>query len=330
MTGRPATLLDVARVSGVSKSTVSDALQGTGRVAEATRERVRRVARELGYRPNSAARSLRRSSTGSIGLRLPRTATRLDYYMSLAFGVVERAQEAGLDVMLLAPGGSADGLAARVDGLVIVDPDAEDAALPALLDAGVPVVTGERYPGPAAAPHGVVVCDTAGSLNALLDHVRERGARRPALLAPDGTSAWAVALRDTAADWARAHDTDVAVRLVPFVCSPAEAEEAAAALLASDPAVDAIVCAPDGAAPGVLRAAAGAGRRVGTDLPVASCVDGAAMRNATPPVTAVDLDPAGYGRACADLLSDLLAGTEQPGTVREHPWEPRLRDSTRR
>ncbi|MEV7893513.1 LacI family DNA-binding transcriptional regulator, partial [Streptomyces cyaneofuscatus] len=82
MTSRTVTLLDVARTAGVSKSTASDALQGSGRVAEATRDRVRAVAEELGYRPNSAARRLRRSSTGAIGLHLPQTATRLDYYMS--------------------------------------------------------------------------------------------------------------------------------------------------------------------------------------------------------------------------------------------------------
>lgn len=49
------TLLDVARAAGVSKSTASDALQGSGRVAEATWDRVRGIAEELGYRPNSAA-----------------------------------------------------------------------------------------------------------------------------------------------------------------------------------------------------------------------------------------------------------------------------------
>nr|WP_240647064.1 LacI family DNA-binding transcriptional regulator [Streptomyces globisporus] len=185
MTSRTVTLLDVARAAGVSKSTASDALQGSGRVAEATRDRVRAVADELGYRPNSAARRLRRASTGAVGLHLPATATRLDYYMNLAFGAVERAQEDGLDMVLLAPSGAAGGrIASRVDGLLVIDPEAGDSAVPGLLDAGVPVVTGERYLGPAAAPSAAVVCDNAASLTALLDHVTERGARRPAVLAP--------------------------------------------------------------------------------------------------------------------------------------------------
>ncbi|MFE1819624.1 LacI family DNA-binding transcriptional regulator [Streptomyces anulatus] len=395
MTSRTVTLLDVARAAGVSKSTVSDALQGSGRVAEATRDRVRAVAEELGYRPNSAARRLRRASTGAVGLHLPATATRLDYYMNLAFGAVERAQEDGLDMVLLAPSGAADGrIASRVDGLLVIDPEPGDSAVPGLLDAGVPVVTGERYLGPATGPSGAVVCDNAASLTALLDHVTERGARRPALLAPSGSSAWATALRATAGSWGRAHGVAVTLRTVPFAATPAEAEAATRALLAADPAVDAVICAPDGSAPGVLRAAATLGRKVGAisaseassaheaseargtssaskessrndrsggndgtgrtgeggrsegggpgspggtgaatgpagaGLLVASCVDGTATRGAEPPVTAVDLHPTAYGRACAELLCDILADRAAPDTVRRHSWSLETRAST--
>ncbi|MFD6467609.1 LacI family DNA-binding transcriptional regulator [Streptomyces goshikiensis] len=330
MTPPAVTLLDVARAAGVSKSTVSDALQGSGRVAESTRDRVREVAEQLAYRPNSAARRLRRSSTGAIGLHLPQTATRLDYYMNLAFGAVQRAQEDGLDVVLLAaPAGAASGpLASRVDGLLVIDPEVGDSAVPGLLDAGVPVVTGERYLGPSPTPTGAVVCDNAASLTALLDHVQGRGARRPALLAPEGASAWAEALRGTAAAWGGSHGSQVALRTVPFAATPADAEAATRRLLASDPAIDAVICAPDGAAPGVLRAAAALGRTVGADLLVASCVDGVANRGASPPVTAVDLRPAAYGRACAELLCDILAARTPPDTVRRHAWALETRPST--
>ncbi|MFE9480095.1 LacI family DNA-binding transcriptional regulator [Streptomyces spororaveus] len=329
MTPPAVTLLDVARAAGVSKSTVSDALQGSGRVAEATRDRVRAVAEELGYRPNSAARRLRRASTGAVGLHLPQTATRLDYYMNLAFGAVQRAQEEGLDVVLLAPAGGASGpLASRVDGLLVIDPEVGDSAVPGLLGSGVPVVTGERYLGPSPTPAGAVVCDNAASLTALLDHVRDRGARRPALLAPEPASAWAEALRAAAAAWSASYGTEVAVRTVPFAATAADTETGTRRLLEADPGIDAVICAPDGAAPGTLRAATVLGRTVGADLLVASCVDGAANRSADTPVTAVDLRPAEYGRACAALLCDILAGRAEPGTVRHHTWVLETRPST--
>ncbi|WP_055565871.1 LacI family DNA-binding transcriptional regulator [Streptomyces atriruber] len=329
MNARTVTLLDVARAAGVSKSTASDALQGAGRVAEATREHVREVAARLGYRPNSAARRLRRASTGAIGLHLPQTATRLDYYMNLAFGAVARAQEEGLDVVLLAPATGAHGpLASRVDGLLVIDPEIGDPAVPGLLGAGIPVVTGERYLGSAPAPSGAVICDNSASLTALLDHVRERGARRPALLAPADTSAWAAALHATADDWGRAHGVPVEVRTVSFAATAREAEQATLALLAAAPGTDAVICAPDGAAPGVLHAAAAQGRAVGRDFYVAACVDGTATRSAGPPVTAVDLRPSAYGRACAELLCDILAGRTDAATVRTHQWALEARAST--
>lgn len=326
---RTVTLLDVAQAAGVSKSTVSDALQGSGRVAPATRDHVREVAARLGYRPNSAARRLRSARTGAIGLHLPQTATRLDYYMKLAFGAVARAQEEGLDVVLLAPAGGTHGpLASRVDGMLVIDPETGDAAVPALLDAGVPVVTGERYLGPAPDPVGAVVCDNAASLTALLDHVHDRGARRPALLAPADTSAWAAALHTTAENWGRDHALPVARHTVSFAATAREAEEATAALLAADPDIDAVVCAPDGAAPGVLRAATALGRTPGRDLLVASCVDGAATRGSSPAITAVDFRPADYGRVCVELLCDILAGRTGPETVRRHGWTLETRAST--
>lgn len=61
---------------------------------------------------------------------------------------------------------------------------------------------------------------------------------------------------------------------------------------------------------------------------VASCVDGTAARGCNPPVTAVDLRPAAYGRSCAELLCDILVGRAAADTVRRHDWVLETRDST--
>lgn len=65
---RRVTLQDVAKAAGVNVSTASDALKGTGRVAEATREKVRRIAAEHKYIPNMAARALVTGRTGAIAI----------------------------------------------------------------------------------------------------------------------------------------------------------------------------------------------------------------------------------------------------------------------
>jgi LacI family transcriptional regulator len=62
------TIKDLARVAGVSIGTASKALNGAGRMRQETRDRVLAAAREIGYRPNDLAHSLRRARSRTIGI----------------------------------------------------------------------------------------------------------------------------------------------------------------------------------------------------------------------------------------------------------------------
>lgn len=64
------TINDIAQLAGVNKSTVSRALNGSGRVNEATREKIERIALEHGFTPNLAAQTLARGTGKNIGLIL--------------------------------------------------------------------------------------------------------------------------------------------------------------------------------------------------------------------------------------------------------------------
>lgn len=66
--GRPPAMVDVAAAAGVSHQTVSRVVNGTGKVAEATRARVLAAIEELGYRPNSVARALVTRRSGLLGV----------------------------------------------------------------------------------------------------------------------------------------------------------------------------------------------------------------------------------------------------------------------
>src|SRR5690606_9590863 len=88
--GRPphgrAGIRDVAAAAGVAITTVSDALNGKGRLPDTTRRPVRTVADRLGYRPSAAARTLRTGKSGLIGLTVttygeePFTFTEFAYF----------------------------------------------------------------------------------------------------------------------------------------------------------------------------------------------------------------------------------------------------------
>ncbi|MFC4113308.1 LacI family DNA-binding transcriptional regulator [Nonomuraea zeae] len=324
----PVTILTVAREAGVSKTTASDALRGSGRVSESTRETVARVAERLGYVPNGSARHLRKASTGTIGLHVPEVLTRSSYYMSFVFGVVEQAARHDYDVTLITSGQRRT-RPPRVDGLVLGDPLGGDPVVESLMGTGLPTVSCERFPG-ARQADGVVWSDHAPMLARLLDHLRESGAARPGLIVAGDESDWAASVHRGYLDWCGSHGVAPLVRRVSFDATGDEVRAAARALLdAKDVSrggpMDALVCAPAGAATEVAPLL----REAGADVLLASCVDSAGTRLADPPITAIDLRPREAGASCAELLFELLSGAAPAGTERLHPIELALRASTR-
>ncbi|TYB58033.1 LacI family transcriptional regulator [Nonomuraea sp. PA05] len=324
----PVTILTVAREAGVSKTTASDALRGSGRVSERTRETVVAVAERLGYVPNGSARHLRKASTGTIGLHVPEVLTRSSYYMSFVFGVVEQAARHDYDVTLITSG-QRRARPPRVDGLVLGDPLGGDPVVESLMATGLPTVSCERFPG-ARQADGVVWSEHASMLGRLLDHLLGAGAARPGLIVAGDESDWAGSVHRGYLDWCGGHGVAPLVRRVSFDATGDEIRAAARALLAATPdattpdAMDALVCAPAGAATEVAPLL----REAGSGVLLASCVDSAATRMADPPITAIDLRPREAGASCAELLFELLSGAAQAGTERVHPIELEIRAST--
>src|ERR1043166_5514499 len=152
---RPVTARDVAARAGVSKPTVSLVLGGhpTARLSAATRARVQRAARELGYRPNLAARGLARGRSYAIGLLVP--DLRNPFFADVAGGPQRGAAEEGYALLLaeareIEPGRHLEALRARqIDGIIVDAVGAADLD-PGLL-AGLNVVLidepSTRWPG---------------------------------------------------------------------------------------------------------------------------------------------------------------------------------------
>src|SRR2546421_9082048 len=92
------TIYDVARLAGVSTATVSRALNGTGQIAPATRAAIDAAVAQLGYEPNTVARSLVTKSTQTIALLLPDISN--PFYAALVSGIQARAVEAGHTMLL--------------------------------------------------------------------------------------------------------------------------------------------------------------------------------------------------------------------------------------
>lgn len=94
----PLTIIDIARLSGVSKSTVSRVLSGATNVSEDARVRVTDVVRSSGYRRNDLARSLRSGRTGMMGLLIPDIAN--PFWADVARGAQDAASGIGASVLI--------------------------------------------------------------------------------------------------------------------------------------------------------------------------------------------------------------------------------------
>lgn len=151
MTGRKDNLQleDLAAELGVSKSTVSRALSGKGRIGSETRKRVLAYAEEHGYAPNSIASSLARSKTNNIAVVIPSEAfsNEVPFFQQCLMGVCEAAARRQYDV-LVAPVGEADISVLRriianrkVDGVLLTRSLVVDYPADFLKDAGIPFVT---------------------------------------------------------------------------------------------------------------------------------------------------------------------------------------------
>ncbi|PPF30836.1 LacI family DNA-binding transcriptional regulator [Rathayibacter sp. AY1A3] len=298
-------LRDVALAAGVSVGTASSALAGTGRVSDATRERVKRVAQTLDYAPHAGARNLRRSRAGSIGLVLPRIDAEDSFYLEFAMGAAEWAATQGVAVSIITGAMLDDIPRLPVDAFLVPDVDVDSPRLAELVADRRPVVTADTVPDGAPTPSAVVAIDHGAGIRSLLDHLVERGATRPALLAPMTTVMWGRRLCAASASWFEERSIpDLSETLLPG--SSDETVLLAARRLAAAGA-DAIVGVPMGSAEPLVRAFAE--QREGRPL-IAGYVDHAALRAAG--VTAVDLRPREVGAACARLA---VSATNSPGAV---------------
>jgi LacI family transcriptional regulator len=176
------TVVDVARVAGVSTSTVSHVLNGTRTVLPETRDRVLEAIRLTGYRQHSVARALRRARTDSIGLAVSDITN--PYFIDVIRGIEAAARTAGYTLLLANAAEESKREAAairafaerRVDGLIVaLTAGGHDDVVPDLRRLGIPTVLVDRLSEPGFDQVGVV--NNAPTAK-LVTHLIDRGHRR--------------------------------------------------------------------------------------------------------------------------------------------------------
>ncbi|MGW2279986.1 LacI family DNA-binding transcriptional regulator [Streptomyces sp. NPDC001770] len=321
---------DVARVAGVSQATVSLVLGGKwpGRVSEATAERVRAGARELGYRPNLAARSLRLGRTRTALLVVP--ALTHEFFARVYTGAASVAADHDFGVVLYpSPDGTGpakDPFAsarAALDGVIASSMATE--ALGALGGTELPLVMLDSDPSGTGAAARVNL-DIADGMRQVAEHLLALGHRRFTHVAA-AVDSWTFAVRARALRETLAAVPGTSLRTV---ASPLEVSgglrAAEAALTGPGPRPTALVCDGDVLAAGACKAARRLGLRVPDDLSVSGFDDLALATAVEPELTTVALPAEQVGeRGMAALLAVLDGRPARTGSL---PVELVVRGST--
>jgi DNA-binding LacI/PurR family transcriptional regulator len=291
------TLATVAEEAGVSRQTVSNALNSPDLLRPDTLARVQDAIERLGYSPNRAARNLRTRASHLVGLRVDRAVedsanALMDRFLH---SLVDSTRAAGYHVLLFTADDTEDPIdgydellrSAAVDAFVVTDTYRGNPHAAYLAERGVPFVAfGRPWDEPTARHPWVDVDGRAGVIQAV-DHLVERGHQRIAwvgwqknvLIGEDRRTGWVTRMHEhglsTSQLSARGDDT---VEL---------GAKAAAAMLDGDPRPTAFVCVSDTVAMGVLRTLDERGLRAGRDIAVVGFDDSVAGQVHTPALTSV-------------------------------------------
>ncbi|MBG0563971.1 LacI family DNA-binding transcriptional regulator [Actinoplanes aureus] len=307
------TIKDVARLAGVSQSSVCRALADPDQVRPETRERVETAARNLGYVPNRAARSLITGRTGNIGVVLPDLANpffpsvvksiqtqarRFDYAVFLS----DTDEDPAVEVPLIRA------LAKQVDGFLLCSPRAADDEIKAFAGQTPIVVLNRRI---TAFPS--VTADSADGMRQAVAHLHALGHRRVAYVAGPRTS-WSN--RDRLRGL-RSATTSYQMELIEIgnVAPTVQGGTAAADLVIASPAT-AVLAYNDLVALGLLNRLQARGIDVPGRISVVGFDDILLAGLVSPGLTTVAIAKEHIGRVGVELLLELMADGERPTASR--------------
>ena len=320
-----ATIRDVASDAGVSVATVSRVLAGSTRVAADLAARVHDSAARLGYAPHSAAQSLARGRTRTVGVVVPNLANH--YFYAVIKQLLHDADRDGYrllvtdsDESLAAERALGANLVRQTDGLILCSPRAASNVLHEFVGSGKPVLVLNRVIDD---PHvSNVVVESYPAMRQLAQHVADLGHRRVMYLQGPARS-WQNKERWRAVRTLERQGVDLtAIRVGPTMEG---GYQAVPQILASG--ATAVLAYNDLAAVGVIGGLAAHGVRVPADISVTGYDDIPFARYVNPPLTTVHSPQEEVGAVAWKTMSGQLDG-DRPGPRTLLAAEPVIRTST--
>ncbi|MBN9245530.1 MAG: substrate-binding domain-containing protein [Mesorhizobium sp.] len=312
---------DVAAAAGVSGATVSRAINRTGPVSEAIRQRIEKAVVELGYVPNGAARALASHRTRVIGVVIP-TLENANFAIT-AEGAQRYLMKRGYHILVATSDYDPDQeweqvqslVSHGVDGIVLVGAQRDASVVEFLRSRRLPFVVTWTLAGDASTP--CVGFDNAEAARKLATHLINLGHRHIGVIAGltrnnDRAAARLEGVRRALSD----HKLVVAREMLlerPYRI--VEGQLALRALMAMSPAPTAVVCGNDHLAFGALIECGRQGIRVPEQVSVVGFDDLEFASQIVPSLTTVQVPAEEIGRRAAEYLLAHLAGEAAPPTT---------------
>lgn len=314
-------MADIARMAGVSISTVSRALAGNPLIPKTLRDQIVEIAQTHGYVVNQSARSLRLRKTDTIGVIIPLAHEAgqlisdpffLEMVGRLADEITRRDYSVLLNKVIVTEPGWLERIiqSHRADGLLLIGQSTQHEALNTVADTYRPmVVWGARLPGQRYCSVG---SDNVEGARRAVMHLVAEGRRRIAFIgaldAPEALQRFE-GYRQGLAEAGLPFDPAL---VAPSPYTMDEAHEAVTRFLASGASFDAVFAFSDVIALAALRALGEAGKHVPGDVAVVGFDDIVLARHSAPPLTTIRQDLEAGARAMVDLLFRRMAGEDAP------------------
>lgn len=304
------TIADVANALGVSKTTVSRAISGKGRVGADTRKKVLEYISENNYVPNALAKGLAQSKTYNIGLCVPEDFALVDlpFFQKCLMGICEVVGPMDYDVVISITNNYDVSQLERmvknrkVDGVIVTRTLTDDAPVRLLKENGIPFVTIGSNPDPDIIQ---IDNDNETACGMLTSILIKQGIEKIALLCGDSTH---VVTRNRKQGYLNAMreagicDLD---KMVYEDISGPLLEKAVDSIL--DEEYDCILCMDDSICVRVLDKLKAEGVSVPEDIKVASFYNSSVLERNVPSITSLKFDPRELGKTAARILLDILA-----------------------
>lgn len=313
------TLDDIAKELGCSKTTVSRALSGKGRISDGMRKKVLAYSEQCGYKPNILAKGLADSKTYNIGVVLPddQDLNEIPFFQNCLLGICEVTSGMGYDIVVTTINvndiSKLRGIVEKhkVDGIVLTRSLVEDPAVIYLLEQNIPFIVVGSHKNPEVLQvdnHHVEACRELTSL------LLTRNVNRIAFIG--GNLNHMVSQKRFAGfkEGMEIHRHKIKKELVFLNCNTKILVEQAVDKILEQQ-VDCILCMDDKICVQVLMKLNQEHLSIPRDIKVASFYDNLFLQCHNPPITALQFDERELGRMAGKMILHVLSGKEIPKKV---------------